>query len=150
MTRRSIALLGLLALTACTSQGIVRSYVSYDAAYATFITIPECHSTIRLSGVVSDSMGDTEAQTESVLRKISRTLVEAGVSEADVVAMTVYLVAPEAGAPMDFAGMMRAYSRHYGSFSQPNRPVGSTVQVAGLTAPGLLVEIEVTATRPSC
>jgi enamine deaminase RidA (YjgF/YER057c/UK114 family) len=50
---------------------------------------------------------------------------------------------------MDFDGMMRAYGRHYGSDEQPNRPVRSTVPVAGLVRPGILVEIEVTAAVPA-
>ena len=77
--------------------------------------------------------------------KIAAALKEAGASEADVVAMTVYLVAPTPGGTMDFDGMMRAYGRHYGSDAQANRPVRSTVEVAGLVRPGILVEIEVTA-----
>lgn len=50
---------------------------------------------------------------------------------------------------MDFAAMNRAWAKHYGSAEQPNRPVRSTVQVAGLVARGMLVEIEVTAVRPA-
>ena len=50
---------------------------------------------------------------------------------------------------LDFEGMMRAYGRHYGSDAQPNRPVRSTVQVAGLVRPGILVEVEVTAVVPA-
>ena len=85
----------------------------------------------------------------SVFRKIAASLKEAGASEGDVVAMTVYLATPTPGGNMDFDGMMRAYGRHYGSDAQPNRPVRSTVQVAGLVRPGILVEIEVTAAVPA-
>ena len=44
---------------------------------------------------------------------------------------------------MDFAGFMAAYSQFFGTKEQPNLPARSTVQVAGLVAPGMLVEIEV-------
>jgi enamine deaminase RidA (YjgF/YER057c/UK114 family) len=44
---------------------------------------------------------------------------------------------------MDFEGMMAAYSQFFGTKEQPNLPARSTVQVAGLVAPGMLVEIEV-------
>ena len=133
---------------------IVRQYASPTAFYAKHIVIPPGYQTIRLPGIVADplpsgDMGDTERQTESVLSKIAAALKEAGASEADVVAMTVYLAAPTAGGTMDFDGMMRAYSRRYGSADQPNRPVRSTVQVAGLVRPGMLVEIEVTAAVPA-
>ena len=43
----------------------------------------------------------------------------------------------------DFEGMMAAYSQFFGTKEQPNLPARSTVQVAGLVAPGMLVEIEV-------
>ena len=137
---------------------IQRAYASPTAFYAKSIVIPPGYETIRLPGIVPDPVtpardgqpavyGDTETQTASTLAKIAAALAEAGAAEADVVAMTVYLVGPAPNQPMDFAGMMRAYSKRYGSETQPNRPVRSTVQVAGLVAPGILVEIEVTAAR---
>jgi len=133
---------------------IARAYASPTAFYSKSIVIPAGYETIRLPGIIPDpltpdgaSYGDTEQQTASVLAKIAAALSELGASEADVVAMTVYLAAPRPGAAMDFDGMMRAYSKRYGTESQPNRPVRSTVQVAGLVRPGILVEIEVTAAR---
>jgi enamine deaminase RidA (YjgF/YER057c/UK114 family) len=133
---------------------IVRAYASPSAFYAKSIVIPPGYETVRLPGIIPDPLipgganyGDTERQTESVLSKIAAALSELGASEADVVAVTVYLAAPRPGAAMDFDGMMRAYSRRYGSEQQPNRPVRSTVQVAGLVRPEILVEIEVTAAR---
>ncbi|RYZ02973.1 MAG: hypothetical protein EON61_15640 [Alphaproteobacteria bacterium] len=133
---------------------IERQYATPTAFYSKHIVIPPGYATIRLPGIVPDAQasgafGDTEAQSESVFAKIAAALRDAGASEADVVAMTVYLVAPASGGAMDFDGMMRAYGRHYGSDAQPNRPVRSTVQVAGLVRPGMLVEIEVTAAVPA-
>lgn len=128
-----------------------RAYASPTAFYARHIVIPVGHETILLPGIIPDPMpsgefgGDTESQAENVFAKIAVALKQAGASEEDVVAMTVYLAAPTPGGNMDFDGMMRAYGRHYGSDAQPNRPVRSTVQVAGLVRPGILVEIEVTA-----
>ena len=58
--------------------------------------------------------------------------------------MTVYLVGdPAKGGRMDFDGFMAAYTQFFGTKEQPNLPARSTVQVAGLVAPGMLVEIEV-------
>ena len=133
---------------------IERAYASPTAVYSKHIIIPPGYATVRLPGIVPDAQasgayGDTEAQAESVFAKIAAALKDAGASEADVVAMTVYLVAPTPGGSMDFDGMMRAYGRHYGSDAQPNRPVRSTVAVAGLVRPGMLVEIEVTAAVPA-
>ncbi len=116
--------------------------------------IPPGFSTTRLPGIVADpltpggsDLGNTEQQADSVFNKIAAALAEVGAGESDVVAMTVYLASPAPGGAMDFDGMMRAYGRHYGSAGQPNRPVRSTVQVAGLVRPGMLVEVEVTAVR---
>lgn len=98
--------------------------------------------------------GNTEAQTASVLGKIKESLAAQSLTFADVVSMTVYLVADktkatkDAPARMDFDGMMAAYTKHFGPTSgQPNLPTRSTVEVANLVRPGMLVEIEVTAAR---
>ena len=131
---------------------ISRTYASPSAFYSSSLVIPPGYEIIRLPGTIPDpltpggsSYGDTEQQSENVLSKIATMLAEHKASEADVVAMTVYLVAPTAGGAMDFEGMMRAYSQRYGVAAQPNRPVRSSVQVAGLARPGVLVEIEATA-----
>lgn len=93
--------------------------------------------------------GDTKAQTLSVFARIKESLDTLGLGFGDVVSMTVYLVGdPAMGGKMDFAGFMEAYSQFYGTPEQPRLPTRSTVQVAGLVQPGMLVEIEVTLARP--
>jgi enamine deaminase RidA (YjgF/YER057c/UK114 family) len=88
--------------------------------------------------------GDTKTQSLSVFARIKESLDALGLGFKDVVAMTVYLVGdPELGGKMDFEGFMAAYSQFFGTMDQPNLPARSTVQVAGLVAPGMLVEIEV-------
>ena len=90
----------------------------------------------------------TRSQSESVFRKIERILKEQGLGMRDVVKMTVFLTGdPAMGNKMDFPGMMAAYTTFFGTTEQPNKPARSTVQVAGLVAPGALVEIEVIAVR---
>jgi len=157
--------LSAVALAGCvsaetTSPGlrqIMRVYAT--APYARMIVIPSGYETIRLPGIIADPLqpaadgkpavwGDTEQQAESVFGKIKAALAEIGAGEGDVMAMTVYLVAPPGADAMDFDGMGRAYARHYGNAGQPHRPVRSTVEVAGLVRPEMLVEIEVTAARP--
>ena len=123
---KAFASIALLAFSACaTPPGeITRAYATPAAAIAKSVIIPAGYETIRLSGMVADPVapaangqpavyGDTEAQTESVLGKIATALSELGAGEGDVVAMTVYLVAPASAQLMDFAGMMRAYTRHF-------------------------------------
>jgi enamine deaminase RidA (YjgF/YER057c/UK114 family) len=88
--------------------------------------------------------GDTKTQTMSVFARIGESLKSLNLGFGDVVAMTVYLGGdPAKGGRMDFEGMMAAYSQFFGTKEQPNLPARSTVQVAGLVAPGMLVEIEV-------
>jgi enamine deaminase RidA (YjgF/YER057c/UK114 family) len=88
--------------------------------------------------------GDTKTQTLSVFGRIGESLDKLGLGFGDVVALTVYLVGdPAKEGKMDFEGMMAAYTQFFGTKEQPNLPARSTVQVAGLVAPGMLVEIEV-------
>lgn len=88
--------------------------------------------------------GDTKTQALSTFAKIKESLDPLGLGFGDVVAMTVYLVGdPAKGGRMDFDGFMAAYSQFFGTAEQPNLPARSTVQVAGLVQPGMLVEIEV-------
>ncbi len=92
--------------------------------------------------------GDTQAQALSAFGRIKESLDALGLGFKDVIAMTVYLVGdPAKGGRMDFAGFMSAYSQFFGTKEQPNLPARSTVQVAGLVAPGMLVEIEVQLAR---
>jgi enamine deaminase RidA (YjgF/YER057c/UK114 family) len=88
--------------------------------------------------------GDTKTQALSAFGRIKDSLTDLGLGFKDVVAMTVYLVGdPAKGGRMDFEGFMAAYTQFFGTKDQPNLPARSTVQVAGLVAPGMLVEIEV-------
>ena len=64
--------------------------------------------------------------------------------------MLAFLVGdPAKDNKMDFKGFMEAYTQYFGTADQPNLPARSAVQVAGLAAPGALVEIEVILARPS-
>jgi enamine deaminase RidA (YjgF/YER057c/UK114 family) len=95
--------------------------------------------------------GDTKTQSLSVLNKIKSSVEGLGMTMADVVSMTVYLAADKSTNPqarMDFDGFMEAYRQFYGeAASQPDLPARSTVEVANLVSPGMLVEIEVTLAR---
>jgi enamine deaminase RidA (YjgF/YER057c/UK114 family) len=91
--------------------------------------------------------GDTKSQTLSVFARLKTSLDQLGLGFGDVVAMTVYLAGDPATGRMDFDGFMAAYSQFFGTKEQPNLPARSTVQVAGLVAPGMLVEIEVQLVR---
>jgi len=90
--------------------------------------------------------GDTKTQALSTFKAIQASLTDLGLGFGDVVSMTVYLVADPSSKDgrMDFAGFMESYKLFFGTPEQPNLPSRSTVQVAGLASPGVLVEVEVT------
>lgn len=93
--------------------------------------------------------GNTEEQTLSVLSQIESSLKQKGLGMGDVIKMTVFLVGdPALGGKMDFAGFMKGYTQYFGTKEQPVLPARSAVQIAGLVADGMLVEIEVIAARP--
>ncbi|MDR6983996.1 enamine deaminase RidA (YjgF/YER057c/UK114 family) [Rheinheimera pacifica] len=93
--------------------------------------------------------GNTEQQTVSVLSQIEASLKDKGLGMGDVVKMTVFLVGdPALGGKMDFSGFMQGYRQFFGTEQQPNLPARSALQIAGLVADGMLVEIEVIAVRP--
>lgn len=83
--------------------------------------------------------GDIGAQTSRCLQNLSAVLAAAGLSEADVVKATVFLVDMS-----DYSAMNSAYQAHFG---EP-RPARSTIGVAALPL-GARVEIEAIARRRS-
>jgi enamine deaminase RidA (YjgF/YER057c/UK114 family) len=124
------------------------------------VAVPPGYTTIYVSGLVpsvthSDAekgtlaaYGDTEEQTESVIRNIQKALQVQGADLKDIVSMRVYLAADPATGRMDFSGMMKAYTRYFGTADQPNKPARAAFQVAALASPAFLVEIEVVAVKP--
>ena len=124
------------------------------------VTIPANAELLMLSGMVPTpidpnktpdsiaSYGDTRTQTISTLNRIKKALEARGYKMSDVVRLTVYLVGdPKLGGKMDFAGMNAGYREFFGSTDNPERVARSTVQVAALVDPHLLVEIEATAAK---
>lgn len=92
--------------------------------------------------------GDMETQTVSVLNSIKGTLARLGLGMGDVVKMTVFMVAdPAYDNKLNFPALMAGYNQFFGTKEQPNKPARSAVQVAGLVAPGALLEVEVIAAK---
>ena len=130
-------------------------------AAPTFIPSPMAGSSIGVGAIVpagsaiffvsgipgSAATGNTEAQTSEVLTKLGAVLKAQGYGYSDVVNAKVYLVADPTTGKMDFMGMNTAFKTFFGTATEPNKPSRVTVQVAGLAAPGSLVEIELTAAK---
>ena len=155
----AVSLCGPLAAPPSHADEIVRR-AQASFPIASTVTVPPGAELVFVSGMLADvaepdapegsveRYGDTEVQAGSVLRKIAAALEAAGLGLADVVKMNVFLVGdPALDGRMDFDGLMRAYSRHYGGAAQPNLPARTTVQVVALPRAGALVEIEVVAAR---
>jgi len=113
-----------------------------------------------LSGVIPDvadktapagsvqAYGDTATQVASVLGKVTAELAAQGLTFGDVVQAHVFLAGdPAKNGEMDFAGLNGAWMKEFGTPDQPNKPARVTVKVAGLAAPGALVEIEFVAAK---
>lgn len=159
--QRGIAAIALgAALSAAAPAAEIKRVYQGDFPIATAVEVPAGSTLVYVSGQVPPvadpkapagsiaAYGTTETQTVNVIKRIDEALKAQGLGLGDVVMMRVFLVGdPALGGKMDFAGMMKGYSQFFGTAGQPNKPARSTVQVAGLVAPGFLVEIEVTAAR---
>ena len=82
---------------------------------------------------------DIRAQTRSVIENIRDILAAAGASLADVVEVSTFLVSMD-----DFKGYNEVYSDFFGY----EGPARTTVAVAQLPHPHLLIEIKAVAWRP--
>ncbi len=133
-----------------------------DFPIASSVRVPAGSEIVFLSGTLAEvvnpdapagsveRLGDTETQVNSVLAKLGAELAAIGLSLADVVKMNVLMVGdPAKDGRMDFEGLMKAYTRHFGAEPPKTLPARTTVQVAALPLPGALVEIEVIAVRPA-
>ena len=82
---------------------------------------------------------DIRTQTRSVLENVRDILAAAGASLADVVELSTFLVSMD-----DFKGYNEVYSEFFGY----EGPARTTVAVAALPHPHLLIEIKAVAWRP--
>jgi enamine deaminase RidA (YjgF/YER057c/UK114 family) len=142
------------------AQEIVRHKIpASDFPIALAVSIPPNATIHFISGQVppvvdkaaaGDSLaafGNTKQQTVGVLTKIKEILAGMGMTMGDVVKMQVFLVGDPAKAGKgDVAGFMEGYTQFFGG-AQPRLPARAVFQVAGLSNPGWLIEIEVVAAK---
>jgi 2-iminobutanoate/2-iminopropanoate deaminase len=90
---------------------------------------------------VSGELGkDVREQTRNILERIKTILTAAGTSLDNVLTATTYLTRVQ-----DLA----AYNEEYAKYFPSDKPARTTVTVATLNSPDLLIEITVTACIPS-
>ena len=142
--------------SAAGAQSIERTGGNANSPIVGSIAVPAAANLLFLSGAVAspidpakpDELGDTKAQTLSILTKMKASLEAKGFSMGDIVKMTVFLVGtPETGGRMDSAGMNEVFRTFFGTAEQPNKPTRSTIQVAALGRPTMYVEIEAIAAK---
>ena len=82
---------------------------------------------------------DIREQTRNILERIKLILTAAGTSLDNVLTATTYLTKREE---------LAAYNEEYAKYFPTNKPARTTVTVAALNSPELLIEITVTAGIP--
>lgn len=93
--------------------------------------------------------GDTRTQALSALAAIEERLKARGLSMKDVVFLRCYLVGDKHnGGAVDYAGWNAAYGQYFNNATNPTKPTRTTLGIAGLGNPDLLVEIEAIAVYP--
>lgn len=135
---------------------VTRTKSSPSSLISSSATIPPGSTITYLSGSVAspvdpakpEDLGDTRQQTLSILTKMKAQLEALGLGMGDLVKMNVFLVGtPENGGKMDAAAMNEVFKTFFNTPEQPNAPTRSTVQVAALGRPYVLVEIEAIAAK---
>lgn len=94
-----------------------------------------------------EEMGDTKAQTISVLGKIKDILATQGFAMSDVIKLTLFIAADPRTGKMDFAGANEGFKTFFGTAENPSTVARSTFQVAALVGPYYLIEIEAIAAK---
>jgi reactive intermediate/imine deaminase len=82
---------------------------------------------------------DVREQTRNILERVKAILGAAGTSLDNVLTVTTYLTR---------VGDLAAYNEEYAKYFPADKPSRTTVTVAALNAPDLLIEITVTACIP--
>lgn len=124
------------------------------------VVVPPNAHTYLLSGMLPDiadqnapkgslqAYGDTQTQTLSVLRRIEAALARQALTMGDIIQLRVFLVGdPRKKGELDIAGFQAGYRQFFANNHQPQKPVRTVVQIAGLALPGALVELEATAAK---
>ena len=147
----ALALTGLMTLAAGAAQGQEIERIGEGRNFFTAISIPPGAETLYLSGSGArqrpdGTCGNMEEQVIDTFNRFNETLTEQGWSLSDIVQVRAFAVRGDDG-ELDFAGFNRGYQQFFGSDINPNKPVRSFVEIAGLVVDCWLVEIEIRAAR---
>ncbi len=124
------------------------------------VTVPHGRSYYFSSGIVAPVAdeaatgtarygGDTYAQSIKTLGQINDYLKEEGLRLQDVITLKVYIAPDPATGTRDFDGWFKAYGEFFNNTENPNKVARTTLGVAELAKPGILVEVEAIAVYPN-
>ncbi|MBC7891310.1 MAG: hypothetical protein H7Y12_03780 [Sphingobacteriaceae bacterium] len=159
---QAIVLTMLLSAAALGTQAqTVEFYGSPTSAISAGAVVPAGKKLLWTSGVVADQAdstaaptsraryGDTKTQALSILKKFESALKTRGLSFRDVLMLRVYVTPdPEKGGKHDYPGWFEAYGQYFGTKQNPTKPARSTLGLAALVNPLMLIEIEMVAVFP--
>ena len=160
----------MLLLCSCTltptqnNAGAQESIVRYDRPDASIlkgVSIPADKKLFISSGQVSgpnyldqpekslDRYGDTYMQSIGTLKKLEGVLAEAGLGMKDVVYLGVFIAPDPANEnQIDFDAWFKAYGKFFNNEKNDTKVARTTLGVAALARPYLLVEVEAIAVYP--
>ena len=162
---RSLFLLSFLTLSACTTTPASVSYHAIPGAakpaYSEAVEVKAAGvSTLYVSSLVPEPadpsqpkesrayFGDTQVQTDGLLKRMKALLERHGFTMRDVVKVNVYVVAdPTKGNQPDGEGFAAAYARHFGTAEVPNLPARTRFGVVPFPNPAWLVALDVVAVK---
>ena len=159
MFKSPILIAAALCGTSALAAPIVRHTNPPPAIILGGVTLPPGAEIVMLSGQLAnpivagkaatmEDFGDTKTQTISTFNKIKAAHAKLGYSMSDIVKLTVFVAGdPKLGGKMDFMGFNAGYKEFFGTPENPNLVARSTVQVAALTGPNFLIEIEAIAAK---
>jgi len=94
-----------------------------------------------------DQMGDSKAQTISVLGKIKAILARQGYAMSDLVKLTLFIAPDPRLGKLDFAGVNEGFKAYFKTPENPETVARSAFQVGALVGPYFLIEIEAIAAK---
>jgi enamine deaminase RidA (YjgF/YER057c/UK114 family) len=94
-----------------------------------------------------DEMGDSKAQTISVLGKIKAILAKQGYAMSDLVKLTLFIAPDPRLGKLDFAGVNEGFKTYFKTPENPETVARSAFQVGALVGPYYLIEIEAIAAK---
>ncbi len=126
--------------------------VTVPAGYNYYFTSGQIGHTLDTAAAYGDPAryGDTYTQSVGALEKIETILGDAGLSMKDVVFLRVFVAPdPNNNNEIDFEAWFKAYGEFFNNDENPNKVARTTLGVASLVRPGMLVEVEAVAAYAS-